>query len=75
MEAVKILFDALKQRGYTRSFLRDSLKTFQVSKQKTNRELIPLITNFSTISARLNHRFKENYQSMIKSQGLLKNIK
>lgn len=73
MEAVKILFDALKQRGYVRSFLRDSLKTFQVSKQKTKRELIPLITNFSTISARLNHRFKENYQSMIESQGLLTN--
>lgn len=72
-EAVKILFTALRVRGYSRSFLRHCLKTFKVQKQKDPKEIIPLITFFSSASKILNHRFKTNFQQIIETQGVLQN--
>lgn len=73
MEAVKILFKALRNRGYSRSFLRECLRTFQIPKQQTSMEGIPLITNFSKMSSILNRQLKNNYITIIRNSGLLKN--
>ncbi|ONI45080.1 hypothetical protein AN641_04885 [Candidatus Epulonipiscioides gigas] len=72
-EAVKILFNSLRKRGYSRWFLRECLKKFEIPKQKTHKEGIPLITYYSTMSTSLNHQFKNNYKHIIANQGLLKN--
>lgn len=74
-KAVKILFGVLRKRGYPRSLLRICLKTFQVQKLKDEKENVPFITNYSTISANLHHKVKTNYQNFIEHQGLLKNSK
>lgn len=71
MEAVKILFTALRERGYTRSMLRSCFKTFQVRKERDRGDLIPLITSFSSTSVMLNRRFKINFDKFIGSSGLL----
>lgn len=71
--AVQILFSSLRKRGYSRSFLRHCLSTFQTSKNKDCREPIPLITTFSTTSTRINSTLKNNYKSLITEQGLLQN--
>lgn len=73
-EAVKILFGALRKRGYSRSLLRQCYKTYQIQKTKIQKELIPLVTNFSSMSAKLNNNFKKNYQTIIENHGLLNNF-
>lgn len=70
-EAVTILFRALRSRGYSRPFLRECLKTFQVSKQREQKNIIPLVTDFATMTGRFHHKFKNNYQLIIKNSGLL----
>lgn len=72
-EAVKLLFTTLRQRGYSRTFLRHCLKTFQNQGSQKQEEVIPLITTFSSISAIINYKFKSNYQTMIQNLGLLQN--
>lgn len=71
-EAVKTLFDALKNRGYSQSFLRKCLKSFLTKKPGTTKKIIPLITTFSTVSTILNHKFKTNFQRILEGQGFLK---
>lgn len=73
--AVEILFGELRKRGYSRSFLRHSLKTFQSHTPRDQRNLIPLITTFSSTSALLHNKFKSNYRTVIENQGLLKNYR
>lgn len=70
-QAVKILFDTLRTRGYSRPFLRTCFKTFQINKSKDQKKVIPLITNFSSVSTRLNKIFKNNYTTIVQNQGLL----
>lgn len=65
MEAVHILFKALRERGYTRSFLRECFQTFQQTKERDDGNLIPLITTFSTNSLTLNRRVKGNFDRLI----------
>lgn len=72
-EAVKLLFTTLRQRGYSRTFLRHCLKTFHKQGLQKQEEVIPLITTFSSISVTLNNKFKSNYQTIIQNQGLLQN--
>lgn len=72
LAAVKTLFDALRKRGYSRSFLRHCFKTFQLQRQRDQRKYIPLITNFSSVSAILNSKIKTNFRTFIETQGLLK---
>lgn len=71
--AVQLLFGSLRKRGYSRSFLRRCLKTFETPKQKLQKEAIPLIMKFSTISTKLNTIFKNNYRRIVYEQGLLPN--
>lgn len=74
-EAVKVLFRALRKRGYSRSFLRNCLKSYRVQKQKDQKGLIPLITQFSKVSTDFNHRMKNNYKAIIEDRGLLQNYR
>lgn len=74
-EAVKILFGALRERGYSRSFLRRCLKSFHIQKQVDQKEVIPLITSFSSISKMINGKIKTNYQTIIGDQDILPNCK
>lgn len=53
-DAVKTLFKALRRRGYSRTFLRLCLKTFQEDRKRDHGELIPLITTFSSNSIYFN---------------------
>lgn len=62
-EAVRALFRALRNRGYPRSFLREC-KTFKESKTLDDRNLIPLITTYSSISKVLNGKFKTNFDTV-----------
>ena len=72
-KAVRTLFGALRSRGYSRSFLRQSLKSFQTQKQPNLKEMIPLITQFSSISTKLNYKIKENYKTTIENSEILQN--
>lgn len=71
--AVQTLFSSLKHRGYSRSFLRRCFKTLMNPKQNNNKtkEIIPLITTFSTGSKTLHHKMKNNFKQFITEQGLL----
>lgn len=65
--ATKTLFSALKQRGYSRSFLRRMLKTFNQPKElpimdpHTRNQIIPLVAHFSNQSVQLNAALKSNF--------------
>lgn len=75
MEAVHILFKALYERGYTRSFLRQCFKTFQHTKEKSDGNPIPLITTFSSKSLMLNQKIKNNFDRLINSSGVIPSSK
>ncbi|KAG7504249.1 hypothetical protein JOB18_004098 [Solea senegalensis] len=59
--AVKTLFKALRKRGYSRSFLRRCLTTFQERREEKESEVLPLITNFSSMACRVNSLVKANF--------------
>lgn len=73
--ATKTLFRALRKRGYSRSFLRDCLKTFRIKREETNKEIIPLITTFSKGSVTLNKKIKDNFKNFLTNSQLLENHK
>lgn len=75
MEAVRLLFKALRERGYSRPFLRHCLKTFHIRKERDHKKMIPLITSFSSISRILHDKVKNNFQEIIASQDIIPNSK
>lgn len=72
-EAVAILFKALRKRGYSRSFLRHCLRTFQDTKARDHGKLIPLITTFSSASRILNRKLKTNFEKVLAQPGIIPN--
>lgn len=72
-QAVGVLFRSLRRRGYTRPFLRNCLKTFQVKRERPNKNFIPLITTFSLAASGLNSKFKTNFQKMSNRETLIPN--
>lgn len=72
-DAVKILFRALKDRGYSRSFLKQCLASFRVQKLVHQKQLIPLITQYSSVSKVLNYRLKRNFEEILGNSGLFEN--
>lgn len=72
-QAVDVLFKALRQRGYSRSFLRQCFKTFQIRKEMRDRNLIPLITTFSSMSKILNRQFKINFEKILGRDKIIPN--
>lgn len=70
-EAVKTLFCALRKRGYSRTFLRHCFKSFDNRKQGDQKEIIPLITTFSSSSKTFNNKIKNNFQKIMENPQLL----
>lgn len=69
-EAVGILFKSLRERGYSRPFLRNCLKTFQDRKERDQGNSIPLITTFSSVGKVLNHKFKSNFEEVLEQNNI-----
>ena len=67
--ASKILFAALRKRGYTRTFLRKSYKTFQDVKVRDEKPKLALVTTYSSQSLLANKRLKRNFEN--RGQDLL----
>lgn len=61
-EAKTILFKVLRKRGYSRTFLRHCLKKFRHRKTKDMKDIIPIITRFSSSSILANRILKKNYE-------------
>ncbi|KAL2076952.1 hypothetical protein ACEWY4_027451 [Coilia grayii] len=76
-KATKTLFSVLKTRGYSRSFLRYSLKNFLLKKtpMETKSKIIPLISTFSTNSVQLNRLIKTNFQKFLDKTNTLQQHK
>lgn len=64
-EAVQTLFKSLRQRGYSRSFLRNCYKTFQDRKERDGGNSIPLVTTFSSVGRLLNNKFRSNFEETL----------
>lgn len=63
-EATLTLFRALRHREYSRSFLRNTLKTFlnpKLGDEENKQKMIPLITTYSKQSLCLTHILRKNY--------------
>ena len=60
-QAVTILFKALRDRGYSRSFLRLCLRTFSDRPEKVLERPIPLINTFNSMTVTLNSSLKANF--------------
>lgn len=74
-EAVKILFRVLRKRGYSRSFLRQYLKTFRDPKKPNLPEIIPLITKYSTSNRVLHKNMKNNFEKFIVNRKILQDYR
>lgn len=74
-EAVKILFKVLKQRGYSRTILRQSLRTFTKQKEKDTKEIVPLITTFSPGVSKIHNAIKNNFTELMGSCSIFQNFK
>ena len=61
--ACKILFCALRKRGYTRTFLRKAQDTFLEVKEKYQGPKLALVTTYSSQSKLANTRIKRNFQN------------
>ncbi|KAK2871929.1 hypothetical protein Q8A73_024592, partial [Channa argus] len=70
-QATKTLFSALKKRGYARSFLRKSFKTFLDLKPRLDTKILPLVTKYSSFSVKFIRAIKYNYQNLIEAANLL----
>lgn len=76
--AVKILFQALRKRGYSRTFLRHCSKKFEQETHKTHKthnKLLPLITKYSTSTNKATSRIMEHFKEEIQQKGLLTEYK
>lgn len=70
-EAKTTLFQALRKRGYSRSFLRECLRNFLSKKEESDREIIPLITTFSKASINLNRNLKANFEKFMEKDKIM----
>lgn len=72
-DAVKILFKSLRQRGYSRSFLRNCLDKLDITKEINTKQIIPLITTYSKMSTIINNKVKNNYKTLIDDHQIIQN--
>lgn len=63
--ATKTLFAALYTRGYSRSFLRKSFKTFQQTKPRLVSSMVPFVTTYSQSTVKLVRVIKNNFKNII----------
>ena len=71
--ACKILFTALKKRGYTRTFLRKTFDTFLEVKERDESPRIALVSTYSTLSKIANRKIKRNFEN--RTENLLDEYK
>lgn len=76
-EATKTLFQALRHRGYSRSYLKSIRKrTFQddpiPNRQDDGKSIIPLISMFSSYNVRVHRLAKQNFLEIL-PEDILKN--
>lgn len=71
--AVKILFQALSTRGYSRSFRRRCFKTFLETKPITLTSGLPLITTYSPSTRNLSNHLRINFNKYTKGSSVLQN--
>lgn len=64
-QATKLLFSALSTRGYSRSFLKECLKSFLEVKPIQVSTALPLITTYSPSTVRLVGRIKRNFRKIM----------
>lgn len=69
--AVKVLFKALSARGYSTTFLKSCLKTFQEKKPRKEERKIPLITTFSSVGKILNWKCKDNFDKIVSQEEVI----
>lgn len=60
---------------HSRTFLRRHRKTFQVSKPQDQRDIIPLISNFSIVGLRIHKQLMTNFEQIIGQHGIFGNHK
>lgn len=81
LSAVNILFQALRQRGYSRTFLRKILRTFdqpratQEVETTPRNKILPLVAHFSLQSQQLNQCLKANFQKFLEPSNFLRRHK
>lgn len=63
LQATRVLFGALRARGYVRSFLRNCFRTFKNRTVREKKDLLPLITTYSQVARVMNSKIKRNFQS------------
>lgn len=73
--ATKVLFKALLERGYTRTFLKQCLRTFQNKTKTKHDQIIPLITTYSSTSRKLNWAWKNNFGKILQPENIFSNIR
>lgn len=74
-EATKTLFNALKPRGYSRSFLRQIRKTFLTPRRQDTLKIIPLITTYSAFSQTANRKIKQNLTRTLQNANIIQDYK
>lgn len=75
-EATRILFSALRNRGYNRGFLKQCFKSFQLRHNKPHEQeetkIIPYIMKYSTATNLASLQIKEHFKQYITNKGILK---
>lgn len=63
--ATKLLFSALSRRGYSRSFLRRQLKTYEQRKFRIASSMIPFISTYSPSAVQLVRNVRQNFHKFV----------
>lgn len=74
-DATRVLFRVLTTRGYSRSFLRKSLKQFHLTGPERNTSVIPVIMEYSTSTTTLIRTMKENFNKAFNGSTILNNYR
>lgn len=74
-EATRILFGALKQRGYSRSFLRKILKSYLTKGTQTEGTVVPFVLTYSSAAVKLTRGVRSNFQNLLGQTQIFKNHK
>lgn len=71
IQATKVLFAALRSRGYSRSFLRRSYKTFLQPRTQLQCNILPFVATYSPSSVKLIHMARTNFHKILCQADIL----
>lgn len=74
-KAVRVLFSVLRKRGYSRSFLRRCLRDYKAVKQREDKQILPIITLYSTKLKKIHSKLKKNYDFWLGQSSTFKNYR